>query len=110
MKKITFGFLVLSLAAALPAFAQFSRFTGYVGGGFTQPINPIGTGLDNGWNVSAGAGVNATHHVGLMLDFHFNELPVNSTFLAQVQAPDGHVRTWGFTLDPVFHLTQEGPV
>jgi hypothetical protein len=27
-----------------------------------------------------------------------------------VQANDGHVRTWGFTLDPVFHVTQEGPV
>jgi hypothetical protein len=81
-----------------------------VGGGFTQPINPIATRLDTGWNVAAGAGVNANHHLGLMLDFNFNDMPVNGTYLSQVQAPDGHVRTWGFTLDPVFHVTQEGPV
>jgi hypothetical protein len=105
-----FSRLFLAVAISAPAFAQFSRFTGFVGGGFTQPMNPIATRLDSGWNVAAGAGVNANHHLGLMLDFNFNEMPVNSTFLAQVQAPDGHVRTWGFTLDPIFHVTQEGPV
>jgi hypothetical protein len=110
MKYTTVCFLSLSLVTAVPASAQFSHFTGFVGGGFTQPINPIGSRLDTGWNVSAGAGVNANHHLGLMLDFHFNDMPVNGTFLSQVQAPDGHVRTWGFTLDPVFHVTQEGPV
>lgn len=110
MKKITYCFLLFSLVAAAPAFAQFSHFTGFVGGGFTEPINPIGARLDTGWNVTAGAGVNANHHLGLMLDFIFNDTPVNTTFLNQVQAPDGHVRTWGFTLDPVVHLTQEGPV
>ena len=40
----------------------------------------------------------------------FNQVPVNRTYLNQVQAPDGNLRTWGFTLDPVFHLTQEAPV
>lgn len=87
-----------------------SRFTGFVGGGVTAPVNPIGSRLDTGWNVAAGAGVNASHHFGLMLDFMYNETPINTTFLNQVQAPDGHVRVWGFTLDPVVHLTQEGPV
>jgi hypothetical protein len=110
MKKITYSFLFLTVVMAAPAFAQFSHFTGFVGGGFTEPINPIGTRLDRGWNVSAGAGVNADHHFGLMLDFMFNDTPVNRTYLNQVQAPDGTVRTWGFTLDPVVHLSQEGPV
>jgi hypothetical protein len=109
MKKIAF-YLVSFCAAGLPAFAQFSHFTGFVGGGFTTPINPIGSRLDNGWNISAGAGVNATHHVGVMLDFLYNENGINSTFLNQVQAPNGTVRVWGFTLDPIIHVTQEGPV
>jgi len=109
MKKIA-SFLSLCCLASLPAYAQFSHFTGFIGGGFTPPINPIGSRLDTGWNISAGAGVNASHHLGLMLDFMFNDMAINRTFLAQANAPDGTVRIWGFTLDPVFHVTQEGPV
>jgi hypothetical protein len=109
MKKIAF-YLVSLCAAGVPAFAQFSHFTGFVGGGFTTPINPIGTRLDTGFNISAGAGVNANHHVGIMLDFIYNQNGINPTFLNQVAAPDGQVRVWGFTLDPVVHVTQEGPV
>jgi hypothetical protein len=109
MKRITF-YLVSLCAAVIPAFAQFSHFTGFVGGGFTTPINPIGSRLDNGFNITAGAGVNANNHFGLMLDFIYNQNGINRTFLNQVQAPDGQVRIWGFTLDPVVHVTQEGPV
>ena len=109
MKKITF-YIVSLCAAVVPAFAQFSHFTGFVGGGITTPINPIGSRLDNGWNISAGAGVNVTHHFGVMLDFLYNQNGINQTFLNQVQAPDGSARVWGFTLDPVVHVTQEGPV
>ncbi len=109
MKKFA-SFLSLCCLAALPACAQFSRFTGFVGGGVTPAVNPIASRLDTGWNVSAGAGVNVNHHFGLMLDFMFNDLAINRTALNQAQAPDGSVRIWGFTLDPVFHVTQEGPV
>jgi len=109
MKKIA-SFLSLCCLAALPALAQSSRFTGFVGGGFTNPINPIGSRLDTGWNITAGGGVNLNNRFGVMLDFMYNDLAVNRTFLNQVQAPDGSVRIWGFTLDPVVHLTQEGPV
>jgi len=110
MKKFTHCFVIMCSFLALPALAQFPRFTGFIGGGFTEPVNPIATRTDMGWNIAAGAGVNTTHHLGVMLDFMFNDTPVNRTFLNQVQAPDGTVRTWGFTLDPVVHLTQEGPV
>ncbi len=109
MKKIAFC-LVSLCAAGLPASAQFSHFTGFVGGGFTTPLNPIGSRLDNGWNVSAGAGVNANHHLGLMLDFIYADNGINRKFLDQVQTPNGSMRVWGFTLDPVIHVTQEGPV
>jgi hypothetical protein len=109
MKKSALLVSLLGLAT-LPACAQFQRFTGFVGGGFTPPINPIGSRLNNGWNITAGAGINANHHFGLMLDFTFNDLGINQTFLQQAQAPGGSVRIWGFTLDPIIHLTQEGPV
>jgi hypothetical protein len=107
MKRSALLISLLGLAT-LPACAQFQRFTGFVGGGFTPPINPIGSRLNNGWNITAGAGINANHHFGLMLDFTFNDLGINQTFLQQAQAPDRSVRIWGFTLDPIVHLTQEG--
>jgi hypothetical protein len=109
MKKIS-SFISLCCLAALPALAQTSRFTGFVGAGVTTPINPIGTRLDPGWNISAGAGVNLNSRFGVMLDFMFNDMGVNRTFLDQVQAPNGSVRVWGFTLDPIVHLTKEAPV
>ena len=109
MKKIAF-YLVSFCAAGLPAFAQFSNFTGFVGGGFTTPVNPIGSRIDTGWNITAGAGYNVNHHFGMMLDFIYTENGINRRFLDQVQAPDGTTRVWGFTLDPIVHVTQEGPV
>ena len=96
--------------ASLPSWAQVSRFTGFAGGGFTTPINPIGSRLNTGWNVSAGAGVNLNNNFGVMLDFMYNELSINDTFLAQANAPGGQVRVWGFTLNPIVHVTHEGPV
>jgi len=98
--------------AALPGFTQsrFGAFTGYVGGGFSEPVSDVGKRLDNhGWNISAGAGVSGKR-VGLMLDFMFNDFGINRTSLDQVQAPDGSVRYWAFTLDPVIHLNRESPV
>jgi len=109
MKKLAFLSSIFCLLS-FPACAQFSRFTGFVGGGVTPPINPIASRLDVGWNASAGAGINLNHHLGVMLDFTFNEVGINQTALQQAQAPGGSVRVWGFTLDPVVHLTQEGPV
>ena len=109
MKKIAF-YLVSLCAAGIPAFAQFTNFTGFVGGGFTTPVNPIGSRVDTGWNITAGAGYNVNHHFGMMLDFIYTENGINRRFLDQVQAPDGTTRIWGFTLDPIIHVTQEGPV
>jgi len=109
MKKIAF-YLVSLCAAGIPAFAQFTNFTGFVGGGFTTPVNPIGSRVDTGWNITAGAGYNVNHHFGMMLDFIYTENGINRRFLDQVQAPDGNTKIWGFTLDPIVHVTQEGPV
>ncbi len=95
--------LALTCLAAVPALTQ-PRFTGYVGGGPSFPLNPIGTRLDNGWNISAGAGVTG-RWAGINLNFMFNDFGINQNALNQVQAPNGSTRIWAFTLDPVIHLT-----
>lgn len=101
-------FLAFGCVAALPGFAQ-ARFTGFVGAGATVPLNPIASRTSNvGWDISAGGGV-SNNHYGLMLDFLYNDTGINSSVLNQVGAPQGNVHTWGFTLDPVIHVTQEGP-
>jgi opacity protein-like surface antigen len=97
--------------AALPAMAQTSRFTGYVGGGFTPPVSRLGARLDSGWNIGAGAGVNASSHMGVLVDFSFNNLGINQRSLANVGAPDGSTRIWSLTLNPVIRLApKESPV
>jgi hypothetical protein len=74
-------------------------------------LNPIGSRLDNGWNVSAGAGVTG-RYAGLMLDFMYNDYGINHNALNQFGAPDGSARIWAFTLDPVIHFSprNEAPV
>ncbi len=100
----------LTCLATAPTWAQFSHFTGYVGGGFTQPVNPIARRLDPGWNIAAGVGTNVNTHFGINLDFMYNQMGINSSFLNQAGAPDGNVHVWGFTLDPVIHVAEDGPV
>lgn len=108
MKRIS-SLLALCGLAALPGLAQV-QFTGFVGAGPTVPLNPLAPHTSNvGWDISMGAGV-TNNHAGIMLDFLYNDIGINGTTLNQVGAPQGNVRTWGFTLDPVFHVTQEGPV
>jgi hypothetical protein len=107
MRQLT-TLLTLCGLAALPALAQ-PRFTGFVGGGFTEPINPIGKRLDRGWNAAAGAGI-SNDNIGLMVDFTFLNNPINRTTLNNLGMPDGSTRVWGITLDPVVHVTQRGPV
>jgi hypothetical protein len=102
--------LALCCLAAISAIAQ-PRFTGYVGGGPSVPLNPIASRIDTGWNVSAGAGVTG-RQAGILLNFIYNENAINQGVLNQIGAPNGSTRIWGFTLDPVVHLNprREGSV
>jgi len=107
MKRIA-SYLTLCCLAAAPIFAQGRLFTGYIGGGPGFPVSDFGQRVDNGWNVSAGAGISG-NHLGLMLDFTYNDFGVNQSILNQVAAPNGSTRIWSFTLDPVIHVMKEGP-
>jgi opacity protein-like surface antigen len=110
MKPIA-SFITVCCLAALPALAQPSFLTGYVGAGFTEPLNPLGSHLDTGWNISAGAGTNFNPHFGLMLDFLYDHNDINSTSLQNIGAPNGDMHLFAFSLNPVVHLApKESPV
>lgn len=100
-------------ASILPLAAQEAeqhRFTANIGGGFVTPVYGTGTRLNNGWNFTAGAGVNIVPHLSLVGEFMFNSMNINSATLQSLQFPGGDTRIWAVTASPVIHLTSHSPV
>ena len=81
-----------------------------IGGGFTETLGATGRRIDPGWNFDAGAGYNFHPYVGLMLQFNYNQLDVNTTTVRALGFPAGNIRQWSLTLDPVVHTNPRGPV
>ena len=107
-----FLFLITCALAALPAAAQpwhEARPTGFFGVGFSQPVNPVATRLDTGWNFTGGVGV-TNEFVGLLLDFTYNDFGINRTSLNSFGVRGGNQRYWAVTVDPKVHVNQRGPV
>jgi hypothetical protein len=97
------------LFAGLLSAQETPRFAFNIGGGFTQPVGATARQLDDhGWNVQAGAGVNFSQYVGLMLQLDYNRLGINSGTLNTVGFPGGDVNVFSATLDPIVHLTPRG--
>jgi opacity protein-like surface antigen len=101
-------FACMTGVATLPLAAQETEnsfFTAAFGAGFTTPVYHLGTQTDDGWNVNAQAGVNLFDaHLGLVGDFGFNDLGINSTALATAGYPGGSVYLWHFSGDPVLRF------
>jgi len=54
--------------------------------------------------------VNFHPNIGAMVQFNFNDLGINSDTLNNLGFPDGTVRMWSLTLDPIVHLSPKMPV
>jgi hypothetical protein len=106
MKRLTYC-LTLCCFAALPVHAQLSSLTGFAGAGVSVPVQDIGSRLDSGWNFAAGVGPKLGRYA-LQLDFLYNDSPINHETLETVPAPNGTMRMFAFTLDPVVHLNATG--
>ena len=99
------------LMAGIVGAQEVPRFTFNVGGGFTQTVGGTSRRLDStGYNLGAGAGVNLHPNLSLLLDFNYNGLGVNQATLSTLGFPDGNVRLWSLTLNPVVHINRSGPV
>ena len=85
-----------------------SKFSFNAGGGFTEPAYSTGGSYDMGFNIGVGGGYNFNPHLGLMAEFGFNQLGVNSTVLNAVGAPDGTNRIYSLTLDPMVRFHPHG--
>lgn len=101
--------ILLALASVAGLCAQeSSHFSYQFGGGFTQPVGNTGRHLDNGWNISGGAGFNFNSYVGAMVNLNYNSMGINAATLSNVGAPGGDISVFSATLDPIVHLTPRG--
>jgi outer membrane protein with beta-barrel domain len=99
----------LGLGAALLTNAQeVSHFAFSLGAGFTEPVGHTGRLLDTGWNLQAGAGANFNPYVGVLIDLGYSSFGINSTTLNNLGYPDGGLKVFSATLDPIVHLTPRG--
>lgn len=117
MKKFLNGYMLFACmtgAAMVPLAAQETEnsfFTASLGAGFTTPVYGTGSQLDNGWNLDAQAGINLfAAHLGLVGDFSFNDLGINSTALSNVGFPGGSTYIWDFSVDPVIRFRPQSRV
>ena len=79
--------------------SAFSHFAFELGGGFTAPPwhnvsggqNIVPSGFTTyGYNVTGGAGINFTHHLGLLAEYQFNWNKIPGATLADLGAPGGN--------------------
>jgi len=84
---------------------EFNKFTFDFGGGFTNSVGGTGRYLDTGWNVHGGFGFNFSPYLGAKINLGADMMDINSATLNAVGVPDGNVRVFHATLDPVVHLT-----
>lgn len=110
MRKFTFV-STAGLVVSCAVFAQETpRFAFNIGAGFTQPVGNTRRRLDTGYNIEAGAGYNFHPRIGVLAQFGFNSFGINGATLANVGFPDGSVRVYSGTLNPIVHVAPKGPV
>jgi opacity protein-like surface antigen len=112
MRKSIFTAISCGLAGLLfvmPSQAQnTNRFAFSAGGGFTTPVFKADGPLKIGLNANVGAGINANEHVGVMVEFGFNELGISERALSNLAMPDGSARMYSATLNPIVRFNPRG--
>lgn len=92
----------------LPLSAQensYSFFTAGVGAGFTEPLYSGSNNFDLGWNFQGQAGVNFFGgHLGLVGEFDFQNMGVDSAVLGALGYPGGVGRIYSFSGEPILRL------
>ena len=109
MKKLVIFGILVTVAGTLSA-QEFPHFAFSAGAGFTSPVGTTGDNLDVGWNVRAGVGYNFVPWVGVMANFGYDNMGINSTNLTNLGVGGGTVGVFSATLDPIVHLTPKSKV
>lgn len=110
MKSLVFASSFGLLFAVSLSAQETSPFSFQIGGGFTQPVGNTGRHLDEGWNLTAGGGLNFGPYVGAMIDLGYNSFGINSATLNNLGFPGGGLHVFSATLDPIVHVNPHGHV
>ena len=92
--------LLLCFATVASAQEEGHKWTGNVGVGYTPLLGALNQRLDNGWNVSFGAGYHFTEHFSLGGQVMYNGLGVSRGLLNELSVPNGNAHIWAFTAEP----------
>ena len=95
----------LAFAAVLPAQDTADRKWNFnAGGGFTTPAGATGNTVDGGASASVGAGYNFNKTLGIVGEFDYNWLGVNSATLNSLGAQNGTAHVWSLTANPIVRI------
>jgi hypothetical protein len=101
--------ILAGLLLAIPCFAQTNnRFIFKVGGGFTEPVGPAARRFDTGFNITAGGGVNLSSWLGGIAEFGFIGNGLSQGSLDEAGVPDGSMRIYSVTLNPIIRFNPHG--
>jgi hypothetical protein len=78
------------------------------GVGFDSPVGNSKSSMTTGYNIKLGGGWNFSKRFGVLAEYEFNHTGIPNSVLAAVDAPQGDVHLWGFTLDPVYYYKTTG--
>jgi hypothetical protein len=94
------GILFANIASA----QEGKPITFDVGGGFTSTLGHTSLEVNDGWNVTAGVGVNFSRFIGAKVDVAYNRFDISGNALQNAGFPGGNVQVFSATLNPVVHL------
>jgi hypothetical protein len=93
-----------------PEYAQsvFHHLAIEGGAGFDAPIGNTSDRQTSGYNIKLGGGWNFNQRFGALIEYEFNRSGIPNAVLTASGAPEGNVHIWGFTLDPIYYLKNNG--
>lgn len=94
----------LVLAASTLVAQDYHKFILEGGVGFTQPAGVSARRLDTGFNLQFAGGYNFHKNFGVVTEFGYNQMGVNSRFLQSLDIPDGRASIYSVTLDPIIRF------
>ena len=102
--SLVMTFILCALAASRAQEEEYSKYIFNIGGGISFPQGDLGDFANNGGNFVVGGGYNFSKHIGVVTEFMWQDLPVNSSFKAALNTPDASARQYAWTFDPIFHF------
>lgn len=106
--KICLSSTVLLLSLSLAAYGQDEhKLSLNIGAGYTPVVGKISNDLQNGWNISGGAGYAFSTHFETDAEVGYNSFGLTNALLSSSGAPGGNAHLWSFTADPKIRIGRE---